>query len=179
MPFYRDSGRRTKPIARATTKNDTRERGLIARALEEVLNQGIAAGEGQQKNLFDHIGAAVDTLVDLICFSLFCGHNSSDVFQKINAALFACTAFALFVLASGALVTQRGMASLTKARDLAGVRPALRAFDHALRRHGRAARRFQSSSRARSATHFRRYVAGFAGRETSTHTLILAGEMRR
>jgi len=154
------------------------EGGLRPRASEKKSNQGKAAGNGQQENLFDDGGPALDAVVNLVCLSFLSGDNRADVFQKVDPAFFARAAFALFVLAGRAFVPQRGMATRAEPRDLASVRAAFKAFDHALRRSVRVRRRFNSSAWHATSAGFSRRVAGLAGRETSTHTCILAPQPR-
>src|SRR5271154_4460647 len=113
------------------------EGGLRPRAVAKILNQGKAAGNGQQENLFDDAGAALDAVVNLVCLGFLCGDNRADVFQKVDSAFFARAAFALFVLAGGAFVPQRSMATRAESRDLASVCAAFKTFDHALRRNAR------------------------------------------
>jgi hypothetical protein len=152
---------------------------LIARAFEEIFNQGVSASDGQQEYLFDDAGATLDAVVNLICFDSFRGDNRTDVFHKVDVAFLAGAAFALLVLASRAFEPQRGVATRAEARDFACVRAAFGAFDHALRRHGCAAWRFNSSTWNRAHASFGRCVAKFTGREISTHACILAGESRQ
>jgi hypothetical protein len=149
--------------------------------------------------MLHHVGALLDAIVNLIAFSLFASHYCSDVFHKIDAALFARAAFALFVFASGTFKTERGMAARTKSRNFARVSRTLRAFDHTLRNrlsvkgrsssNSRAGRRSRSSARTgrrsrarlnrrgrgRDGSRFRRCIAGLTGRESSTHDHSLAG----
>jgi hypothetical protein len=149
--------------------------------------------------MFHHVGALLDAIVNLIGFSLFAGHYCCDVFHKIDAALFARAAFALFVFASGTFKTERGMAARTKSRHFARVSRTLRAFDHALRNrlsvkgrsasNSRAGRRSRSSARSGRRSHarlnrpgrgpdgsrFRRCIARLTGGESPTHAHSLAG----
>jgi hypothetical protein len=151
---------------------------LTARAAAKILNQGKAAGNGQQESLFDDGGAALDAVVNLVCLGFLSGNNRADVFQKVDSAFLARAAFALFVLAGRAFESQRGMATRAEPRDLASVRAAFKAFDHTLRRSARIRRRFNSSARHATRTRFGGRVAGLAGREASTHTCILALQPR-
>ncbi len=149
-----------------------RVRNLVARAFDDVLDQREAAGDGQQENLFDDAGAPLDAIVNLIRLDSFCGHNRADVLHKINATLLAGAAFALFVLASRAFVTQRSVATRAKSRDVASIRPTFKTFDRALRSRARSCGRFNSAGRGRPAC-FGRRVARFTGRESPTHAHIL------
>ncbi|MGD0403404.1 MAG: hypothetical protein ABSB66_09410 [Candidatus Acidiferrales bacterium] len=151
---------------------------LIAGALAKKFNQGKAPGNGQQENLFDDGCAAVDAVMNLVCLGLLCGNNRADVLQKIDSAFLARAAFALFVLAGRAFVPQRGVATRAEARDLAGVRTAFKAFNHALRGSACIRRRSDSSARHATRARFGRRVAGFAGRKASTHPCILALQPR-
>ena len=149
--------------------------------------------------MFHHVGALLDAIVNLIAFSLFASHYCSDVFHKIDAALFARAAFALFVFASGTFKTERGMAARTKSRNFARVSRTLRAFDHTLRNRlsvkGRSASnsrvgwrsrssvctgrrshaRLRSRRRGRNSSSFHRRIARLIEREIPTHVLSLAG----
>src|SRR5271156_646117 len=154
------------------------EGGLSPRADAKVFNQGKAAGNGQQENLFDDAGAALDAVVNLVCLGFLCGDNRADVLQKVDSALFARAAFALFVLAGGAFVAQRRMATRAEARDLTSVRAAFKTFDHALRGSARIRRRFNSNARYRTRARFGRRFAGLAGRKASSHVCILALQRR-
>ena len=149
---------------------------LTARAFEEIFNQRKSASDGQQEHLLDDDGASLDAIVYLIRLILFCGYNRGDVLQKVDAAFLAGAAFALFVLASGAFETQRGVATRTEACDFSCVPAAFRAFDHALRRHGCAARCFDSDARNGATASFIRRATRFASRRIPTHASILAGE---
>jgi hypothetical protein len=140
-----------------------------------MFNQRESPGDWQQEDLFDNDGAALDAIVDLIRLSLFCRDNRSDVFHKIDAAFLTSATHALFMLAGRAFETQRRMAARAEARDLACVPAAFWTFDHALRRHGCAARRFDSGTRNHATAGFSGRVARFAGREIPTHASILAG----
>ena len=152
---------------------------LISRAFEEIFDQGVSASDGQQEYLFDDAGATLDAVVNLICFDFFRSDNRADVFHKVDAAFLAGAAFALLVLASWAFEPQCGVATRAEARDFACVRAAFRAFDHALRRHGCAAWRFNSGARNRTHAGLGRRVARFIGRKTSAHACILAGESQQ
>jgi hypothetical protein len=98
--------------------------------------------------MFDHVGALVDAIVNLISLRFLAGYNRTDIFHKIHAALFACAAFALFVFASGTFKTQRRVAARTKSRNFARVTRTLGAFDHALRNRLSVEGRSASNSRA-------------------------------
>jgi hypothetical protein len=150
------------------------EGGLRPRADAKIFNQGKAAGNGQQENLFDDGGAAIDAVVNLVCLGFLSSNNRADVFQEVDSAFLARAAFALFVLAGGAFVPQRGMATRAEPRDLASVRAAFETFDHALRRSACIRRRLDSGARHGTRARFGCRVAGLAGCETSTHACILA-----
>jgi hypothetical protein len=149
--------------------------------------------------MFHHVGALLDAIVNLISFRFLAGHNRTDIFHKIHAALFTRAAFALFVFASWAFKTERGVTARTKSRNFARVSGTLWAFDHALRNRlsvkGRSAwnsrvgwrsqssvctarrghARLRSRGCGRNGSSFRRYIARLTGRESPTHAHILAG----
>ncbi len=57
---------------------------LRPRSVAKIFNQGKAAGNGQQENLFDDAGAALDAVVNLVCLDFLSGDDRADVFQKID-----------------------------------------------------------------------------------------------
>src|SRR6202050_2134763 len=150
----------------------------MARAFDDVLNQREPASDGQQENLFDDSGAPLDAIVNLVRLDSFCGHNRADVLHKIDAAFLAGAAFALFVLASRAFVTQRSVATRAESRDAAGTRATLKTLDRSLRSCARNCGRFNSAGRGHPACLHRR-VARFTGLESPTHMHILALQPRR
>src|SRR6202046_5713994 len=154
---------------------EKRRAELTPRAVAKIFEQRIAPSDGQQEYLFDDAGAALNAVMNLICFDPFRRDNRADIFHKVDAAFLARPAFALLVLASRTFVTQGGMATRAKARNLASVRAALEAFDHALRGHGCAAWRFDSGARNRAPANLGSRVAGLAGLGIPTHAYILAG----
>jgi hypothetical protein len=154
------------------------EGGLRPRAGAKIFNQGKAAGNGQQENLFDDGGAALDAVVNLVRLGFLSGNNRADVFQKIDSAFLARAAFALFVLAGRAFESQRGMATRAEPRDLASVRATFKTLNHALRRSACIRRRFNSSAWCAARAGFGCRVAGLAGRKASTHACILALQPR-
>lgn len=154
-----------------------RVRNLMARAFDDVLNQREPAGDRQQENLFDDAGAPLDAIVNLVRLDLFCGDNRADVLNKIDATFLAGAAFALFVLASRAFVTQRSVATRAESRDVASIRATLKTFDRALRSRAWGCGRFNSARRGCPACLHGR-VARFTGRESSTHMHILALQPR-
>jgi hypothetical protein len=151
---------------------------LTARAAAKILNQGKAAGNGQQESLFDDGCPAVDAVVNLVCLGFLSGNNRADVFQKVDSAFLARAAFALFVLAGRAFESQRGMATRAEPRDLASVRATFKTLNHALRRSACIRRRFNSGARHGIRASFGCRVVGLTGRETFTHTCILALQPR-
>ena len=149
--------------------------------------------------MLHHVGALLDAIVNLIDLRFLARHNRTDIFHKIHATVFARTAFALFVFASGTFKTERGMAARTKSCNFARVTCTLGAFDHALRNRlsvkGRSASnsrvgwrsrssvctgrrshaRLRSRRRGRNSSSFHRRIARLIEREIPTHVLSLAG----
>ena len=67
-----------------------------------------------------------------IGFAFLDGDHRRNIFQEINAALFAFAALALFVFARGAFKAQRGMAARTESRNVASLGAAFGAFHHSI-----------------------------------------------
>lgn len=67
-----------------------------------------------------------------IGFALLDGDNGRNIFQEINAALFAFASLALFVAAGGALIAQSGVAALAETRNIASLGAAFRAFHNSI-----------------------------------------------
>jgi len=116
---------------------------LFAIALEEIIaNDRVAQRKRHPQNVFHQRGALLEALVDRIGFRLLLCDHCADILQKIDAALFTLAARALLVVARGAFVTHRVVATLAEARHFAHIGAALRAFHRFLRRgRGRSSRR--------------------------------------
>jgi len=148
-----------------------RVRNLMARAFDDVLNQREPAVIGSKKTcLMMPVRARCDR--ESGPPRLFCGDNRADVLNKIDATFLAGAAFALFVLASRAFVTQRSVATRAESRDVASIRATLKTFDRALRSRAWGCGDSTRPAWLPACLHGR--VARFTGRESSTHMHILA-----
>src|SRR6202789_1141899 len=78
---------------------------------EKITDQRHAAVERQPEQALQQAGAAFEPLVNGIRFGFLGGDHCADVFEEIDAALFTFPAGALVVVAGGALLAPRGLAS--------------------------------------------------------------------
>ena len=92
--------------------------GALA-ADEEIPQEGNAEGEGKQHEILEQARPLIDAFVLAVGFRFLRSHDSRDVLQKIDAALFADSSVALFVFARRTLKTQCCVASAAEPRDVA------------------------------------------------------------
>lgn len=140
----------------------------LARALEQIAEQGKAEGKGKTENVLHQHRAAFDALVGDVGFGPLRRDDRSHVLEEIDPALFTRAAVALFVGTGRALIAQRGMAARTEPSDFAyrtsafralhvsmlpgaalACRPARNSCDHIVNRvrsHGSAQTRVQQAS---------------------------------
>src|SRR6202789_1466905 len=78
---------------------------------EKITDQRHAAVERQPEQAFQQAGTAFEPLVNGVRFGFFGGDHCADIFEEIDAAFFAFAAGALVVVAGGALLAPRGLAS--------------------------------------------------------------------
>ncbi len=110
---------------------------LLALALhEKIADDREAQRKRHPQYIFHQRRALLDAFVEDVCFCLLLRDHRADILQKIDAAFFAFAAGALLVVARGALVAHRVVATLAEARHIAHVGAALRAL-HCLLGRGR------------------------------------------
>jgi hypothetical protein len=107
---------------------DSARTGSGSLAVEDVLQQVKAAGNGEEDDLLHDPGAALIARMLAFGFDFLDCHHGTEVLQEIHAAFLADAALALLVMARRALESQSGVAARTKARHDACLGRAFGAF---------------------------------------------------